>query len=149
MNDITYRILSFIFYSCVYYCEKLGFLNNNNIQTFFFINGNVQNNNILFILKKIWEILIDELKNKEINNIQCFLNMIIPELSKIIITNQKSMNNVNERNEFEILCNQVIENAILNYKNYYSTYINNNKEILEIEDNNIKSILQETSDINN
>ena len=73
MNDITYRILSFVFYSCVYYCEKLGFLNN--IQEFSFINGNEQNNNILFILKKIWEILIDELKNKEVNNIQCFLNM--------------------------------------------------------------------------
>ena len=43
--------------------------------------------------------------------------MIIPELSKIINANQKSMNNANERNEFEILCNQVIENAILNYKN--------------------------------
>ena len=149
MNDITYRILSFIFYSCVYYCEKLGYLSNNDIQTFFFINGNEHNNNIFFILRKIWEILIEELIKREVNNIQCFLNMVIPELSKLIFTSQKSMNNPNERNEFEILCNKIKENTILNYKKYYKTYINNNKEILEIQDNNIKSILQETSENNN
>jgi hypothetical protein len=75
--------------------------------------------------------------------------MIIPELSKIISDNNKNMNNVNERNEFENLCNQVIENAILNYNNYYKIYIQNNKEILEIKDETIKSILEETSNLNN
>ena len=75
--------------------------------------------------------------------------MVIPELSKLIFTSQKSMNNPNERNEFEILCIKIIENKILNYKKYYIIYINNNKEILEIQDNNIKSILQETSENNN
>ena len=148
MNDITYRILSFIFFSCIYWSEKLEFFNENNIQSFF-INGNKQNNDILFILKIIWEILIEELIKREINNIQCFLNMIFPELSKIILENQKAMNKHKEREEFELLCNQVIENAILNYNNYYIIYNKNNKEILEIKDHTIKSILQETEDINN
>ena len=75
--------------------------------------------------------------------------MIIPELSEIIISNQNPMNTPNERNDFEILCNKVIEKAILNYKNYSQIYIDNNKKILEIEDNNIKSILQEATNINN
>ena len=134
MSNVTYRILSFIFYSCIYYSEKLGYLNENNINTFYFTDGNEKTNSILFILKEIWKILIEELTKREVNNIQCFLNMIIPELSKIISENDKNMYNPNERNEFENLCNQVIENAILNYNNYYKIYIQNNKEILEIKD---------------
>ena len=149
MNDITYRILSFIFYSCIYYNEKLGYIKNDDLKFFYFTNGNKDSNNIHFILKKIWEILIEELVKKEINNIQCFLNMIIPEFSKIIISNPKSMNDPKDRDKFEILCNKVVENAISNYKNYYPEYINNNKKILKIQDTSIKSILQETSDIKN
>ena len=72
------------------------------------------------------------------------LNIIIPEISKIIINNEKSMIEINERYEFENECNQVIEKSILNYKDYYSNYIKNNKKIL---DYNIKSILQETSNL--
>ena len=147
MNNITYRILSFIFYSCVYYSEKLGFLND--LQTFFFIDEDEKKKDVLFILKTIWEILKEELIKREVNNIQCFLNMIIPELSKIILTCQKPMISINERDEFEILCNKSIENAISNYKNYYTIYKNNNNEILKIEDSNIKSILKETSDVTN
>ena len=149
MSNVTYRVLSFIFYSCIYYCQILGYLNNNNINYFYFSDGNEKTNSILFILKEIWKILIDELTKREVNNIQCFLNMIIPELSKIISENDKNMYNPNERNEFENLCNQVIEDSILNYKNYYTIYIQNNKKILEIKDETIKSILEETSNINN
>ena len=148
MSNVTYRVLSFIFYSCIYYCQILGYLNNNNINYFYFSDGNEQTNSIFFILKEIWKILIEELAKREVNNIQCFLNMIISELSKIISENNKNMNNPNERNEFENLCDRVIENAILNYNNYYTIYIKNNKEILEIEDETIKSILEETSDLN-
>ena len=48
ISNITYRILSFIFYSCIYWSEKLEFLNRNNIQNFYFINGNTQNNDIFY-----------------------------------------------------------------------------------------------------
>ena len=103
MNDITYRILSFILYSCIYYSEKLGFIRKDDLKIFYFTDGNEKSNDIQFILKKIWEILIEELVKKEINNIQCFLNMIIPELSKIIIKNKEIMNKHDQRDEFEIL----------------------------------------------
>ncbi len=112
------------------------------MKNFYFVDDNKQNKSILFILREIWKILIEELLKKGIENIQCFLNMIIPEISKIIINNEKSMINKNERYEFENECNQVIEKSILNYKDYYSNYIKNNKKIL---DYNIKSIIQETS----
>ena len=149
ISNITYRILSFIFYSCIYWSEKLDIINRDSIKTFYFINGNEQNNDILFILKQNWKILVEELIKREVNNIQCFLNMIIPELSKIIIENEQIMNEPSQRDEFEILCEQIIENSILNYKQYYEIYNKNNKEILKIQDITIKSILQETSDIKN
>ncbi len=84
MNNVTYRILSFIFYSCIYYSEKLGYLRIENLKNFYFVDDNKQNKSILFILREIWKILIEELLKKEIENIQCFLNMIYPEISKII-----------------------------------------------------------------
>ena len=149
MNNITYRILSYIFYSCIYYCEKIGYIQDNELDNFYFIDGNEKINDIFFILKQIWGILIEELLKQGINNIQCFLNMIIPELTDIILENEKEMKNNNERLEFENSCNQVVEQSLLNYKKYYDTYIKNNKEILEVGDISMKSILQETSDINN
>ena len=57
---------------------------------------------------------------------------------------KESIIEINERYEFENECNQVIEKPILNYKDYYSNYIKNNKKIL---DYNIKSILQEISNL--
>ena len=149
MSEITYRILSFILYSCIFYCEKLDYLDDITIKNFYFNDGDQSNNSMIFILTKIWDILTNELIKREVDNIQCFLNMIIPELAKIIINNDKSMEDPNERNQFEDSCNQVIEEAISNYKNYYKIFIENNKEILQIEDITIKPILQETSDIYN
>ena len=149
ISNVTYRILNFIFYSYIFYSEKLGYLDKNTLNNFYFSDGNEQINSILFILKKDWELLIEELAKRQVNNIQCFLNMIIPELSKIISENDKNMTNPNERNEFENLCDNVIENAIANYNDYYKIYNKNNKEILEMKDESIKSILEETSDINN
>ena len=170
MSNVTYRVLSFIFYSCIYYNEKLGYLKNNDLNNFYFSDASEKNEDaskknedaseknedaskkkesIEYILIETWKILKEELLKREITNIQCFLNMIIPKISEIIFENDKGMINENERFEFENKFNEVIENSILNYKDYYEDYIKNNKEILEIEDDTIKSILQETSDINN
>ena len=170
MSNVTYRVLSFIFYSCIYYNEKLGYLKNNDLNNFYFSDASKKNEDaskknedaseknedvskkkesIEYILIETWKILKEELLKREITNIQCFLNMIIPKISEIIFENDKGLINENERFEFENKFNEVIENSILNYKDYYEDYIKNNKEILEIEDDTIKSILQETSDINN
>ncbi len=147
MSNVTYRVLSFIFYSCIYYNEKIGYLKSEDLHNFYFSDENEQNKSIESILIETWKILKEELLKREIENIQCFINMIIPEISKIIFDNDKTMTNPDERFAFEDLFNQVIEKAILNYQDYYIIYIKNNKEILEMKDDNIKSILQETSDL--
>ena len=149
MNNITYRILSFIFYSCIFYDKKSKFISKNDIKTFYYSDANEHNKSILHILIEIWRILTEELSAKNIKNIQCFLNMVIPELSEIIIKNKNSMENEEERSDFENKCNQIIIEKIENYQSYYPMYIKNNQEILEIKDDTFKSILQETSNIYN
>jgi hypothetical protein len=151
ISNITYRILSFTFYSCILFIKMLGYIENNELENFYYSDIEKENGNksLLFIISDIWRLIIEELSKRDIENIQCFLNMIMPEIYHVITENTKEMNTPKERNDFEQLCNGIIENAILNYKNYYDIYIRNNQQILEIKDETIKSILQETSDINN
>ncbi|ORX57745.1 hypothetical protein BCR36DRAFT_318513 [Piromyces finnis] len=146
ISNITYRVLSFIFYSCILYNEKLEHLTKNDMKQFYLSDNN---QSILSILTDIWKILIEELSNKGIDNIQCFINMIIPDISQIISENNSGMEISKDRDNFEQKCNQIIDLAINNYRYYQKDYMTNNKTILEIEDDTIKSILQETSNINN
>ncbi|OUM67355.1 hypothetical protein PIROE2DRAFT_58828 [Piromyces sp. E2] len=147
IGNITYRILSFIFYSCILYNEKLNYLTNNDLKQFFYKDED--NKTIFTIVVDIWNVLREELSKKEIDNIQCFINMVMPEIAQVIFENRNKMETSNERREFEILCDHIIDIAINNYKYYYKEYMKNNKAVLEIEDDTIKSILQETSNINN
>ena len=58
------------------------------------------------------KILKEELLKRKIQNIQCFLNMIIPKIYEIIFENDKGMINENERFEFENKFNEIIKNSI-------------------------------------
>jgi len=144
ISTVTYRVLSFIFYSCIYYnC----YLSSEDLKRFYYSDSD-ENTSILSIMEDIWESLSKELKNRGIDNTKCFLNLIIPELSILITNNRKGLQKPEERDEFETLCNNVIEDIIKNYSNSKNIYIGNNNNILEIKDDTIESILQETSDPN-
>jgi len=148
ISHVTYRILSFIFYSCIYYNEKLGYLKQGEMKNFYFSDAENENSSIIYILNKIWKLLSDELLIKGIENVRCFLNLVINDISKIIRDNTKGLLSPEERNEFEVLCNNVIENAITNYGSLSKIYIDNNNEILKVKNDTMKSILQETSELN-
>ena len=118
-----------------------------------FLDSKVQKkqniNEIIFnILIKIWNILKDELLKIEIENIQSFLNLIFDDVLKLFKKSEQTMENTNQSSEFEDLFIQIIEKSIISYKNYYPIYIKNNKEILEMKDDTIKSILEEVSNVN-
>jgi len=150
INNITYRVLSFIFYSCVWYAATMYRINPEYLKGFYYEDDNEKKQpSLIYILIDIWNILNEELSKKGINNIQCFLNMIIPEISNLIVTNKKAMFSDEERNEFEKECNNVIEKCISEYNNYYITYIRNNQKLLDINDDTIESILEETSNLEN
>jgi len=149
INHITYRILSFIFYSCIYYSEKLEFIKSEELKMFYYEDAKKEDKSILSILKDIWKALEKELSKRGIDNIQIFLNMIMSEINELISRNEYSMTSPEEREIFEHECNNIVNEAISNYINYHLIYINNNNNILEIKDDTIKAILEETSNLNN
>jgi len=147
MNHITYRILSFIFYSCIYYDEQLENLTKDDLKHFYYKQSNEKYESILSILNDIWDHLKKALSRKQISNIQVFLNMVIPDLFNLISENNYCMGSLEERNDFENKCDSIIRRSIENYQNYLSVYTMNKQEILEINDDTIKSILEETSNV--
>ena len=147
--NVTYRTLSFIFYSCILFDFILLYINENDIMTMFTYED--ENKTIFSILVDIWNVLNIELRRKGIeNNVPCFLNMVIPEISYLILNNEFRIENADERDIFERKCNKIIESALinLNFNNYNQQYIANSNEILNLNDDTIKCILEESSNIN-
>ncbi len=142
LSKISYRLLNFIFYSCIYYAKILEFLNDEDIKKFLLKD---EEKDLTWILNENWNLLKKELVEKGINNIQIFLNVIFEKLSKIIY-NSNNFEESKFRKEFEDKINKLIEENVQNYKNSYDKYIKINNEILKINNNSIKSILQEIID---
>jgi mRNA-degrading endonuclease HigB of HigAB toxin-antitoxin module len=76
ISTVTYRILSFIFYSCIYADIKIGYLSTSDLEKFYYsdVNNNANNNNsldnLLSVMMDNYNSLIKELKIRGIENIQ-------------------------------------------------------------------------------
>ena len=71
-------------------------------------------NDILNILKKIWELLKKALIKENVLNIHCFINIIFTPLNDLI-KNSKEMKTPEERNEFEENFDKIVKSYIKNY----------------------------------
>ena len=144
MSQISYRILSFIIYSNIYFNYILGYINDKDIlekelvpieeEEFKeqLIEKEIVNwesfrieilkkrtesrkmNDILNILKKIWELLNKALIKENVPNIHCFINIIFTPLNDLI-KNSKEMKTPEERNEFEENFDKIVKSYIKNY----------------------------------
>jgi len=145
ISNITYRLLSFIFYSCIFFDGKLSLINENDLNTFSYED---HHQSIFSILIDIWNTLNIELGKRDIDNkLPCFLNMVIPEISNLIINNESRMETAEERDIFEQKCNEIVESALAHFNSYYQQYIIESNKIENFEDDTIKCILEETSNI--
>ena len=165
LNEISYRIL--IIYSNIFFAYKCGFLslekiNKNKLipikeepykgkldekKGIFEYNayrlelldkrkeGIKDENNIIEILNMNW-ILMEKLLKKKNINIQIFVNSIINELFNLIKLSG-DMSKVEQRNDFEIKINKIIENAIKKYKGNAEIY---NNKINKLETENLEPI---------
>ena len=81
LNQISYRMLSFIFFSYLFYAKILGYIDDNNINEnlFPFNSGSLYN-----VILQSWKFLENALKSKGINEIQIFLHLIYPKLIEIL-----------------------------------------------------------------
>ncbi|KAG4101336.1 hypothetical protein H8356DRAFT_1656684 [Neocallimastix lanati (nom. inval.)] len=146
MSHVTYRILNFIFFSCIYTDEKLGYLSFLDLNDFYYLDADDHNQykSILSVLTDLWDVMNHELNKRGVTNIQCFLNSIIPELAQLIIENDKNCHDPIERENFESLCDRIIETSISNYESNFKTYVEYNTMMLQNKENTMKSILEET-----
>ena len=76
ISNVTYRILSFIFYSYICQNEKLGYLKEKDLNNFYFFDGSEQNNPIEYIeyiLIETLKILKEELLKRKNSKHSMFL----------------------------------------------------------------------------
>ena len=152
-NQITYRLLSFIIYANIYFSFKCGYLSLNDINKNNYIpieekpyegpysiddsyndyRANLLNNRkngisdekfIIEILRLNWVLLEKQLKEKNINNIQIFINTIINDLFNLM-KNCNEMSTPEQRNIFESNFEDFINSSIKNYEKNSKEYIKN------------------------
>ena len=141
LNQISYRLLSLIFYSSLYFGQLLGFIKENEIK-----NLIPKDSKSLFdIMCKTYNFLENALKAKGINEIQIFLNYIYPKLSNIL-KNCPLINTIEIRLNLENKINEMIDDSINGYENYKEKYIKFNNELNQMNIHSLRCIIQETID---
>ena len=142
LSQICYRLLSFIFYSLVYFAK----LQNYEINESDYLFKDNEDIDLFSIIKINWMLLKEELSNEGINEIQIFLNMIFPQL-KNILNDSSFMTTIEKRKDFESKVNNLVEECKMSFDNYKNKFIHLNNEIMKEENYFLKSILMETINI--
>ena len=127
---ISYRLLSFILNSNIFYSYLLG----NNID--------LKIDDILNNIFEHWLVLKENLKLNKIN-IQIFLNMIFKDF-KNSIKNITNFDTPDSRYLYENNFNNIIIQSINKYNNFEKNYLILKNNILEIKEINIKHLIEET-----
>ena len=162
-NQITYRLLNFIIYSNIYFGLKCGYLTIDDINKNKYIpieekpyegsyslddsyndyraellnkrkEGISDEKSIIEILRLNWTLIEKQLKEKNVNNIQIFINSIMEGLFNFI-KSSNDMSTAEQRNSFETEFDSFINQSILNNENYTTYYI---ESIDKITSNNLE-----------
>ena len=157
-NQITYRLLNFIVYSNIYFGLKCGYLTLDDINNNKYIpkeekpyegsyitddsyndyranllnerkKGITDEKNIIEILRLNWVLMEKQLKEKNVNSIQIFLNSIIENLFEFM-KNSSEMSTPEQRNIFEFEIDTLINNSMLDYEKMSEKYITNIDKIM-------------------
>ena len=146
LHNITYRLLNFILYSNILGAFILNYLNNQEMSNF--LIEFLEPYTLFGIIKKDWSILNNSLKEIGIENIQIFINIIFDKIIDLMI-NLESANTQDKFESFENSINNYILEIISNKDNINKLnedYHLLNKEILSINIQSFKEIIQENYD---
>ena len=130
LSNIGYRLLNFIAYSHLFYSFCMGKLERNKLDEYL-----IKNCSILEIIEIDWNLLKEALKEKNIESIQIFINMIFQDLIKLIKKCKITKDN-KEREKFE----NKVEKLISTYLEKYPKY---NEENEKQDITNIKTLVSE------
>ena len=137
LSKIGYRLLNFISYCHLFFSYCLEFINKEKMKKYL-----IEDMSILKIIQTDWKLLEDSLKQKNIGSIQIFMNMIFKKLSKKI-RECKFLKKSEERENFEVEVEKIIEECIKNYPNFSKDYNEKNKKQLAIGNFHMKTIVTE------
>ena len=138
LSKIGYRLLNFISYNYLFYSFCIENISQKQLNKYL-----IKNCDILKIIKTDWNLLKEELKEKNIMNIQAFLNMIFKDLSKLL--NQCPILKKNlDREKFENEVEEIISKNIEKYPNYNKIYQEENLKLLKLDNiENLKNYILE------
>ena len=137
LSNIGYRLLNFISYCHLFFSYCTGYISEENLKKYL-----IKNTDILRIIELDWNFLEESLRQKNINPIQIFMNMIFKKLSKLI-SECKCFKIENERINFEKQVDDLIDECIREYPNYSKNYNEQNKKQLELDINGLKTLVTE------
>ena len=137
LSSIGYRLLNFISYCHLFFGNCLDYISEENMNKCL-----IQNMDILKIIETDWNLLKEELAKEGINSIQIFMNMIFSKISQLI-NDCKIITNEEERKLFEKNVELEVKESIKNYNTFSTEYIEENKIQLDLDNYNIKTIVNE------
>ena len=139
LNELSFRILNFILYSHLFFANCLGFISDINLDKYL-----IKDMKCIDIIKKDWEFIQEILQKKGIQSIQIFMNLIFKRLSQLI-KNCEYFTSAYLRDNFEEKIEDLINKCLSEYNNYSIGFIEENKKELELDNYNIKTIINELS----
>ena len=121
---ITFRILNFILHSFIFYSYLQGYLSEQYLQ-----ENLIESMTCFEIMKADWEIINNELKMNQVNNIQSFFNIIFDKIL-ISMKNQKYFSDYKQLEKFEKEIEVIIQSGLKN-NDLLNEYINDNKKMTD------------------
>ena len=138
LSEISFRLLHFITYSHLFFANFMGC-----ISDYLLLNNClVKEMTCLQIIEKDWDIMKDILNQKGIQSIQVFMNLIFGRISDLI-KNCVYCSKEEDRNILEDNVESVINQCLLEYKDYSAKYETENKNQLCMDHYDMKTIICE------
>ena len=141
LSQVGYRLLNFILYSHLFFANCLGIISDKDMNKY--VCGGMT---YIEMLETDWNLLKDALQSKGVQVIQIFMNMIFTKISDIL-KNCKEIKTTEERDKFEEDIEKILEESYKEYEEYSKKYLEENKAALQLEKDNMKSLVLEVNDI--
>ena len=143
MDIITFRLLNFILYSFIFSSYILKNFSDEEITDYL-----IKEQNLFWIIKKNWELLGISLREKGIENVPIFINIIFDDIMEKV-NNLDTVDTIEKLNNFENDINNYIMNIISkkeNMEQIVSQYKLINKELNNLNPYSLKEIIKSTFD---
>ena len=125
MNNKTYIILNYLYFSIIYINKILGNISNDEINNYIF-----ENKNIPEIIKEINSILEEKIKNDKYE-LNIYINLVFEKLYKneINFEDYDNFNDLENRKKFEEKFNEMIDRIDTEYNSYSEKFKINNEQL--------------------